>query len=132
MSHGWESNEKELRAIYEKKERLGLIYADDPKALINIGVFHMGEYGSSMEIVDGDAQSNLESPKETVWQNIRSIFKWLGIKVFIFRDRVEIRGFIPTEVIDIPGIGEGVNRAAIIRFQFLREGGQGDRFTKSV
>jgi len=63
VSHGWESNEKELRAIYEKKERLGLIYADDPKALINTGVFFMGEYGSSMEIVDGDAQSNLEVPK---------------------------------------------------------------------
>jgi len=56
----------------------------------------------------------------------------LGIKVFIFRDRVEIRGFIPTEVIDIPGIGEGINRGAIIPSPYPREGGQGDRFTKSV
>jgi hypothetical protein len=35
-------------------------------------------------------------------QNIRHAFEWLGIKVYVFHDRVEIRGFIPTQVMDIP------------------------------
>jgi hypothetical protein len=33
----------------------------------------------------------------------RRTFEGLGIKMYVFRDRVEIRGFIPTEVMDIPG-----------------------------
>ena len=202
LSRGWEFNEKELRAVYEKKERLGLIYADlaitketyekemsilkkkegellkartnldpqtriemddlergiaclekaidgksgkllltelgvwvdsihddwivdhiipcvdswdDPGALIDTGAFQIGEYGPLMTMVDSPVQfANLEVPRETVWRNIRKIFKWLGIRVYVFRDRVEIRGFIPTEVIDIPIVGDVISRGAII------------------
>ena len=57
---------------------------------------------------------NLEVPRETVWRNIRKIFERLGIRVYIFRGRIEIRGFIPTEVIDIPIVGDVINRRAIV------------------
>ena len=67
-----------------------------------------------MSMVDGPAQSNFEVPRQMVLRNIRGIFDWLGIRVYLFRDRVEIRGFIPTEVIDIASVGDGVNRGAII------------------
>jgi len=202
LSRGWEFNEKELWAVYEKKERLGLIYADlaitketyekemsilkkkegkllkartnldpqtriemddlergiaclekaidgksgkllltelgvwvdsipdewivgrsipcvdswdDPDALIDTGAFQIGEYGPLVTMVDSPVKFvNLEVPRETVWRNIRKIFERLGIRVYIFRDRVEIRGFIPTEVIGIPIVGDGINRGAII------------------
>ena len=41
------------------------------------------------------------------------ILEWLGISVFVFRDRVEIRGFIPTEVIDIPCVGNSTIRVLL-------------------
>jgi len=202
LSKGWEFNEKELQTVYDKKERLALVYADqaitketydkkmsilkkkesellkartnldprarielddlerriaylekaidgksgkllltelgvwvenipddwivgriipsvdswdDPDALIDTGAFQIGEYGPLMTIVDSPVQfANLEVPREILWRNIGNIFKWLGIRVYVFRDRVEIRGFIPTEVIDIHGGGNGLDRGAII------------------
>jgi hypothetical protein len=45
---------------------------------------------------------------QAVWQNIRGIFETFGIRVYVFRDRVEIRGFIPTEVMDIPPEGDRI------------------------
>jgi len=38
----------------------------------------------------------------------------MGIRIYIFSDRVEIRGLIPAEAIDIPGSGKGINRGPII------------------
>jgi hypothetical protein len=87
---------------------------DDPNALIDTGVFQIGDHGPLMSMVEGLVQSNLEVSRETVWRNIRRVFERLGIKVYVFHDRVEIRGFIPTEVIDIPGSGKGTNRGPII------------------
>jgi len=87
---------------------------DDPEALINTETFQVGEYGLLMSMVDGLPQSNFEVPRETVWRNIRRILEWLGIRVYIFRDRIEIRGFIPTEVIDVSGAGNATNRGSII------------------
>jgi len=74
-------------------------------------------------MVDGPVQSNFEVPWETVLGNVRSIFKWLGIRIYIFRDRVEIRGFIPAEVINIPGLSKSINRGPIIPSSILRGGG---------
>jgi len=53
----------------------------------------------------------MEVPREMVLKNIRSAFERLVIRVYVFRDRLEIRGFIPTEVIDIPN---SVNRGEAI------------------
>ena len=61
------------------------------------------EMGMTMSIVDGpECDWNLEITRDTHWKNIREIFDRLGIKVHVFNDRVEIRGHIPTEIIDIP------------------------------
>ncbi len=87
---------------------------NDPGALIDTGAFQFGEYGPLMTMVDNPVQFiNLEVPREIVWRNIRKIFERLGIRVYVFRDRVEIRRFIPTEVIDIPIVGDVINRGAI-------------------
>jgi hypothetical protein len=57
----------------------------------------------TMSIVDGpEVNWNFEVTRDTIWRNIRDIFNRLNIKVHIFNDRVEIRGRIPTETIDIP------------------------------
>jgi hypothetical protein len=61
------------------------------------------EMGLTMSIVDGpEVNWNLEVTRDTIWRNIRETFNRLNIKVYIFNDRVEIRGKIPTEIIDIP------------------------------
>jgi hypothetical protein len=61
------------------------------------------ELGMTMSIVDRPVGDwNFEVTRETIWRNIREIFNRLNIKVYIFNDRVEIRGNIPTEIIDIP------------------------------
>ncbi len=57
--------------------------------------------------VGPEVSSNLEVPRDVIWRNIRDIFDRFGIKVYIFLDRVEIRGYIPTEVIDVT---RGTNR----------------------
>jgi hypothetical protein len=102
---------------------------DDPDALIDTGSFQIGEHGPLMTMVEGPVQSNFEVPRETVLRNVRNILKWLGIKVYVFHDRVEIRGFIPTEVIDIPGSGKGTNGGPIIPLPIPKgRGTQGDRF----
>ena len=64
------------------------------------GFFRIG--GTLYRMEDGLVPAT-EFPREKVRQNIRRTFEGLGIKVYVFRDRVEIRGFIPTEVMDIPG-----------------------------
>ncbi len=76
---------------------------DEPGALEGSDIIQIGDMGLLMRMVDGpEVSSNFEVPRETVWQNIRGIFQRFGIRVYVFHDRVEIRGFIPTEVMDIP------------------------------
>jgi site-specific DNA recombinase len=214
LSTGWVSKEKELRVVYEKKERLGLVYADlaitkekyekemnilkkkesellkvrtnldpkvkielddleramaslektidgktgklfltelgvwmdsipdnwivghnipcvdrwdDPDALINTESFKIGEHGPLMTMVDGPVQSNFEVPRETVLRNVRNILKWLDIKVYVFSDRIEMMGFIPTEVIDIPGSGKDTNGGPIIPSAFMKGRGKKEK-----
>ena len=64
------------------------------------GFFRIG--GTLYRMEDGLVPA-MEFAREKVRQNIRCAFEGLGIKVYVFRDRVESRGFIPTEVMDIPG-----------------------------
>jgi hypothetical protein len=59
--------------------------------------------GGTLYRIEDSLLPAMEFPREKVRQNIRRTFEGLGIKVYVFRDRVEIRGFIPTEVMDIPG-----------------------------
>jgi hypothetical protein len=42
------------------------------------------------------------------------IFQRLGIRVYVFHDWVEIKGFIPTEVMDIPHGTDHIKREVII------------------
>jgi site-specific DNA recombinase len=73
------------------------------------------EAGIAMSIVDGpEVNSNLEITRDTIWRNIREIFERLNINVYIFNDRAEIRGYIPTEVIPIPYEARSRKRGAII------------------
>jgi hypothetical protein len=66
-------------------------------------ILRIPEMGMTMYIVDGpEANGNLEITRETIWRNIRETFSRLNIKVYVYNDRVEIRGNIPTEIIDIP------------------------------
>jgi hypothetical protein len=73
------------------------------------------EMGMTMSIVDGpEVNWNLEVTRDTIWRNIREIFKWLNIKVYIFNDRIEIGGNIPTEIMDIPSEANHPGREPII------------------
>jgi hypothetical protein len=55
-----------------------------------------------MSVVDkSEVNWNLVVTRDIIWRNIREVFDRLDIKVYIFNDRVEIRGNIPTQVIDI-------------------------------
>ncbi len=61
------------------------------------------EAGVTMRIVDEpEVKWNFEVTRDPIWRNINEAFDRLGIKVYIFNDRVEIRGHIPTDVINIP------------------------------
>ncbi len=87
---------------------------DEPGAPEGSGLVKIGDLQRSM--VDGsEAAWNTEVPREVVWRNIRQFFERFGIKVYVFRNSVEIRGFLPTEVMEISDAGdERVGREAII------------------
>jgi hypothetical protein len=88
---------------------------DEPAMIQLEDFFWFGNNGPLMRMVDGPvASSNLEVPREMVWQNIRRIFESFGVRVYVFHDQVEIRGFIPTEVMDIPRRGDRIRGEAII------------------
>ena len=55
-----------------------------------------------------------KNPKETIMKNIRAVLQAFGTKVYVFPDRVEIHGMLPTQVIQ---------REPITRSGLLREGG---------
>jgi hypothetical protein len=73
------------------------------------------EAGIVMSIVDGPlVKSNFEMTRDMIWRNIRETFERLNIKVYIFNDRFETRGYIPTEIIPIPHEVRSRKREAII------------------
>ena len=40
-----------------------------------------------------------ENPEEAITKNMRAILQKFGTKVYVFRDRIELRSLIPTQVI---------------------------------
>ena len=47
-----------------------------------------------------------ESPNrgEVITRNRRGILQKFGVKVYVFKDKIEIRGFIPTQVLPLPNV----------------------------
>jgi site-specific DNA recombinase len=87
---------------------------DEPGALEGLDVIRIGDTGPIIRMVDSPGVfCNLEVPREIVWQNIRNVLEWLCIRVYVFHDRVEMRGFIPTEVMDIDRGTDHIRREAI-------------------
>jgi site-specific DNA recombinase len=87
---------------------------DEPTMIQMEDFFRLGDNGPLVRMVDGPGSSAAEVPREMVWQNIRRTFETFSIRVYVFRDRVEIRGFIPTEVMDIPRGGDRIRGGSII------------------
>lgn len=44
-----------------------------------------------------------EDPGEVIHNNVRALLQKLGIRVYVFRDRIEIRGLIPVQVLSASG-----------------------------
>ena len=42
-----------------------------------------------------------QNPGEIIKKNIRAILHKFGTKVYVFRDRIEVRGLIPMEIITV-------------------------------
>ena len=40
-----------------------------------------------------------ENPGEIIKKNIRAILQKFGTKVYVFKDKIEVRGLLPTEII---------------------------------
>jgi hypothetical protein len=68
----------------------------------DIGEFKLGESGPVMRMVKGSPRSNAEVSRETVHRHIRRVFEALQIKVYVYRDRVEMKGFIPSGTAKVP------------------------------
>ena len=62
---------------------------------------------------------------EKINRNLRALFQFFGIKVFVFPERVEIRGDIPTQMLDI-STRKQAHTAPIIISPSLRKGGGSD------
>ncbi|MFC1976967.1 hypothetical protein ACFLWS_01680 [Chloroflexota bacterium] len=90
---------------------------DEPNTF-GIEEFRLGEKGPVMRTVDGPPRSNAEVSRQTVPQNIRRVFELLQVRVFVFRDRIEMKGFIPTGIIGIPYGDDGQEKDSIIPASF--------------
>ncbi len=99
---------------------------DEPNRF-DVGEFRLGENGPVMMMVDGSPRSNAEVSRQTVLQNIRRVFELLQIRVYIFRDRIEMKGFIPKGFIGIPYGDDGQEKDSIIPSSCQGEGDKGDR-----
>ena len=55
-----------------------------------------------------------ENRGESIKNNIRSLLENFGIKVYVFKDRIEVRGFIPTEIISYSSETKRQDRELII------------------
>ena len=65
-------------------------------------------------------ECNDREQDENINRNLRALFQFFGIKVFVFPERVEIRGDIPTQMLDISNIStrKQAHTAPIITFSF--------------
>ena len=72
------------------------------------------ELGLSWIIVDRPETCNVEISGDIIKRNIRDTLDRLDVKVYIFWDRIEIRGFMPTEIIELPERADTSGRGAII------------------
>ena len=86
---------------------------DEPDTF-DIGEFRLGEKGPVMRMVDGHPRSNAEVSRETVYQNIRHVFELLQIRVYVFRDRIEMKGYFPKGTIEIPYEDDSEEKVSII------------------
>lgn len=88
---------------------------DEPGTPEGSDFVRIGNAGPVLMMVDRPVEyCNLEIPRQTVEQNIRKTLESLGVRVYLFHDRAEIRGFIPTELMDIPHGTEHMKGEAII------------------
>jgi site-specific DNA recombinase len=88
---------------------------DEPAIIRLENFFRLGYNGPLIRMVDApEVPSHLEVSRDRVWQTIRGFLESFKIKVYVFRDRVEIRGLIPIEVLEIPRGTVHVKREAII------------------
>ncbi len=87
---------------------------DEPTMIQLEDFFRLGDNWPLMRMVNSPTESSDGVPKERVWQTIRGFFESFAIRVYVFHDRAEIRGFIPTEVMDIPRGGDRIRGEAII------------------
>ena len=62
-----------------------------------------------------------ENRGEGIKNNIRSLLQNFGIKVYVFKDRIRVRGLIPTEIISLSSKVKRLDRELIIPF-VRREG----------
>ena len=67
---------------------------------------------------------------ETIKRNMRSILQLFSIKVLVYPERVEIKGAIPTEVLDRP-TGDKSDTAPVISSPSLGKGGGGCRYPRA-
>ena len=85
---------------------LGMTGLENYTAIETPDMLKIPEIGLNMKIVekpDTEGSSwDFEITRDAIKNNIREIFDRLGIKVYLFRDRIEIRGYIPTEVLGMP------------------------------
>ncbi|MFH1382856.1 MAG: recombinase family protein [Chloroflexota bacterium] len=87
---------------------------DEPAMVRLENFFRLGYNGPLVEMVEENKVSApRQVPRELVWQTLRGFLDTLRIKVYIFRDRAEIRGLIPPEVLEIPRDTERSRRGAI-------------------
>ena len=88
---------------------------DEPAMAQLENFFRLGYNGPLIRMVDApEVLSCLEVSRDRVWQNIRDFLESFDIKVYVFRDRVEIRGLIPTELVEIPHGTVRAKREAVI------------------
>jgi len=88
---------------------------DEPAMVQLENFFRLGYNGPLIRMVDApEVCSVLQVPRDRVWQTIQGFLESLDIKVYVFRDRVEIRGLIPTEVLEMPHGTVPLKREAII------------------
>ena len=55
-----------------------------------------------------------ENKGEIIKNNIRSLLQNFGIKVYVFKDRIEVQGLIPTEIISLSSETKRSDRELII------------------
>jgi len=55
-----------------------------------------------------------ENPGEAITKNVRAVLQKFGTRVYVFRDRIEVRGLIPTQIISASSGAKRSKREPII------------------